>query len=164
MRTVELRMRSERIDADEAYRRIIRMDRYPDLSEDVRSVVVHPGADGEPSTSDWEVYFRNGPLCWTEVDYFQPDRRRISFEQTEGDFDSFRGSWRIEPAGAGCELYFETTFDFGIASLAGIMEPLAEKVLKEGLAIAVHRLLGDATVLDDPTVLAAVTERVAVGE
>ncbi|KZM75684.1 SRPBCC family protein [Nocardia terpenica] len=162
MRTAELHLRSERVDADEAFRRVGRLENYAAMSEDVHSVVVHPGADGAPATSDWEVFFRNGPLRWTEVDYFQPDRRRIVFEQTAGDFDMFRGSWRIEPDGLGCDLYFETTFDFGIDSLAGIMEPLAAKVLKEGLAVAVLRLLGDGEVIDDPTVAAVVADRIAV--
>uniref|UniRef100_UPI0034DAC20C SRPBCC family protein n=1 Tax=Nocardia farcinica TaxID=37329 RepID=UPI0034DAC20C len=74
------------MDADHTYDAIRQFDTYAELVDEVRSVVVRPGADDRSSTSDWEVYFRNGPLSWTEVDYFQHERRRIVFEQETGDF------------------------------------------------------------------------------
>src|SRR5205823_2860065 len=111
--------------------------------------------------SDWEIFFRNGLLRWTEVDYFQSDQRRIVFEQTTGDFEVFRGSWQVSPVPGGCEVNFEANFDFGIPSLAGVLEPIATKVLKEGIALIVHQLLGKASVVGDPPVAAAVAARLA---
>ncbi|MBF6330745.1 type II toxin-antitoxin system RatA family toxin [Nocardia transvalensis] len=162
MRSVALTVRSTGCEADEAYCRIARFERYPELVPEVRSVVVHGARDGAPLTSDWEVYFRNGPLRWSEVDYFQPEQRRIVFEQTTGDFDVFRGTWRVDPAAPGCTVLFEASFDFGIPSLAGILEPVAEKVLKEGLSLAMFRLLDDAEVVGDPAVAAAVAVKYAL--
>jgi ribosome-associated toxin RatA of RatAB toxin-antitoxin module len=156
MRSLTLTVRSARISADEAYDRICHFEKYPDLVDEVRSVVLHAQDGRGPLASDWEVYFRNGPLRWSEVDYFQPQQRKITFEQTTGDFDVFRGSWAVEPLDGGCEIVFNTTFDFGIPSLAGILEPIAAKVLKEGIAIVLYRLLGDAVIVDDPLVEAAV--------
>ncbi|MFI9504572.1 type II toxin-antitoxin system RatA family toxin [Nocardia sp. NPDC052566] len=160
MRTVTLTIESATCDADEAYVRISRFERYPDLVDDVRSIIVHQSESGV-LTSDWEVYFRNGPLRWSEVDYFQTDQRRITFEQTEGDFEMFRGIWEVEPTGAGCRVKFEVVFDFGIPSLEGVLEPIATKVLKEGLAFALLQLLGDAEVVDDPGVADALTAKAA---
>jgi ribosome-associated toxin RatA of RatAB toxin-antitoxin module len=159
VRCLELKLRSDSADAVTAYQRITEFERYPDFVEEVRSVVVHGGEAGGPLRSDWEIFFRNGPLRWSEVDYFQPDLRRIVFEQTSGDFEVFRGSWRVEPTPDGCEVIFEASFDFGIPSLAGVLEPIATKVLKEGIAVIVHRLLGAATVVGDPAVDAAVAAR-----
>lgn len=161
MRSLELKVRSAMTDADVAYRRITEFERYPDFVEEVRSVVVHDGGGGEPLVSEWEIFFRNGPLRWSEVDYFQHDLRRIVFEQISGDFEVFRGSWRVEPDGDGCAVTFGATFDFGIPSLAGVLEPIATKVLKEGIALIVHQLLGEATVLDDPPIAASVAARLA---
>src|SRR5262245_32980611 len=158
MRSLELRLKSATADADSAYARIAEFERYPEFVEEVRSVVVHADG-GEPLMSDWEIFFRSGPLRWSEVDYFQPDQRRIVFEQMTGDFEVFRGSWRVEPVPGGCEVTFEATFDFGIPSLAGVLEPIATKVLKEGIAVIVNKLLGEATVLGDPAVAAAVAAR-----
>jgi ribosome-associated toxin RatA of RatAB toxin-antitoxin module len=161
MRSLTLTVRSAQISADTAYDRIRQFDTYPDLVDEVRSVVIHEDDRGGTITSDWEVYFRNGPLRWSEVDYFQKEQRKIIFEQTSGDFDTFRGTWAVEPLGAGCEVIFNTTFDFGIPSLAGILEPIAVKVLKEGIALVLHRLLEDAVLVDDPSVQAAVEAKLA---
>jgi ribosome-associated toxin RatA of RatAB toxin-antitoxin module len=158
MRSLELKLRSLGADADFAFGRIAEFERYPDFVDEVRSVVVHSNSGG-PLVSDWEIVFRSGPLRWSEVDYFQPDLRRIVFEQISGDFEVFRGSWLVEPIAGGCAVTFEATFDFGIPSLAGVLEPIATKVLKEGIAMIVHQLLGGAKVVGDPAIAAAVAAR-----
>ena len=129
MRSLELKLTSL-ADADSAFRRIAEFERYPEFVDEVRSVVVGR-TDGNETLSEWDIFFRNGPLRWSEVDYFQPAQRRIVFEQTAGDFDVFRGSWQVDPFADGCAVTFEATFDFGIPSLAGVLEPIATKVLKE---------------------------------
>ncbi|MGV9680330.1 type II toxin-antitoxin system RatA family toxin [Nocardia sp. NPDC003482] len=161
MRTLELKLFARNVNADTAFERISRFESYPALVEEVRAVTVRQDAPNTPLHSDWEVYFRNGPLKWSEVDYFQHNARRIVFEQTSGDFEVFRGSWAVDEAPEGCEVRFETTFDFGIPSMAGVLEPIATRVLKEGIAIIVHRLLGRVEVVDDPQVAAAVALRLA---
>ncbi|MQY26405.1 type II toxin-antitoxin system RatA family toxin [Nocardia aurantia] len=162
MRNVVLTIESTACDAAEAYLRIGKFERYPELVDDVRSITVssdddHPGA----LRSDWEVHFRNGPLRWSEVDTFEPDMLRITFEQTHGDFEFFHGVWEVEPLGAGCRVRFEVTFDFGIPSLEGVLEPIATKVLKEGIAYALLQVLGDAAVVGDPAVSAALAAKLA---
>ncbi|MFJ3904682.1 type II toxin-antitoxin system RatA family toxin [Streptomyces sp. NPDC090025] len=161
MRSLRLTLRSTGVDADDAYQRITEFERYPDLVDEVRSVVVHPSDGPGPLVSDWDIFFRNGPLRWSEIDYIQRDTRRIVFEQTEGDFELFRGSWQVDTAEGGCEVVFEVTFDFGIPSLAGVLEPIATKVLKEAIATIVGSLLGNVTVLDDPAVAAVIRARFA---
>ncbi|MFI5778775.1 type II toxin-antitoxin system RatA family toxin [Nocardia sp. NPDC051570] len=160
MRTVTLTVESAGCDADAAFARISKFDTFPELIDDVRSITVRE-ADGGTITSDWEVYFRNGPLRWSEVDYFQPEQRRITFEQIEGDFEAFRGRWQVTEQGIGCRIEFEVAFDFGIPSLEGVLEPIATKVLKEGMAYALLQLLGDAEVVGDPVVAAALTAKLA---
>lgn len=162
MRSLELTLRAPAADADDAFRRITEFERYPELVDEVQSVVVHPHTGDEPLVSEWEIFFRNGLLRWTEVDYIQPAVRRIAFEQIDGDFEVFRGTWLVRPLGPdGCEVGFEATFDFGIPSLAGVLEPIASKVLKEGITLIVHQLLGEAEVLGDPAIAAAVAVRLA---
>lgn len=160
MRTVNLAVISRGCAVDEAYRRISDFEQYPDLVDEVRSITVREN-NGGVVTSDWEVFFRNGPLRWSEVDYFQPDLRRITFDQTSGDFEVFRGYWQVDPIDGGCVVNFEVTFDFGIPSLVGVLEPIATKVLKEGIALALLQLLGDAEVENDPLVSTAVAVKLA---
>ena len=53
-------------------------------------------------------------------------------EQITGDFDTFSGSWVLTRDGDDTALHFEAEFDFGIPSLEGILDPIAERVRKIG--------------------------------
>lgn len=129
---------------DAAYEGIRQFDRYPELAPDVRSVVARE------DSSDWEVYFRNGILRWTETDREDPAARTITFAQDDGDFEAFSGVWRVaEQPGGGSRIEFEAEFDFGIPSLVGILEPVAERVIKETIARVVTGLFADASVVGD---------------
>lgn len=145
MRSARLTVRTGGVGADEAYRRVRDFARYPELSPVVRSVAVREGPDGEEH-SDWEVFFRNGILRWTEADRFDEERLSIAFRQLHGDFEEFTGTWRVR-VGAGCLIDFAAEFDFGIPSLAGILDPVAERVLKETIATVLTGLFPDATVV-----------------
>ncbi|MGW6568398.1 type II toxin-antitoxin system RatA family toxin [Streptomyces sp. NPDC054975] len=138
------------------YDQVKQFARYPDLVPVVRAVTVHEiSADEE--TSDWEVYFRNGILRWTESDHFDPDNLTITFTQLDGDFDSFEGTWRITATENGCVVDFRADFDFGIPSLAGILDPVAERVIKETIARVVIGLFGgEGTVVGDEALAQAV--------
>ncbi|MGH3655931.1 MAG: type II toxin-antitoxin system RatA family toxin [Micromonosporaceae bacterium] len=109
--------------------------RYPDLVDAVRSVSVEPTDTDGVLLSHWEVYFRNGILRWSESDRLDPGGLRIDFDQTDGDFDTFRGDWQLRQAGADTEVVFHAEFDFGVPSLASIIDPVAVRVLTENMEL-----------------------------
>ena len=123
---------------------------YPRHTDAVREVVVRPvggavgGAAGGEVESDWEVNFRNGVLAWTERDVVDPGQRRIAFEQTDGDFAVFTGSWLVEPDGNGSTVTFEASFDLGMPSLAPMIDPIAERALVDNIRAILAGLLGPA--------------------
>lgn len=156
MRYVTLRAQVPAADPDACFGRIADFARYPELVDVVRSVAVHPAAPDEPEHSDWEVYFRNGILRWSETDAKDGRSRRIAFEQTDGDFDVLTGSWSVTAAAQGCQVTFETAFDFGIPSLAGILDPIAERVFKETIARVLAGLFGTVNVIGDPKIAQAI--------
>ncbi|WP_414166921.1 type II toxin-antitoxin system RatA family toxin [Streptoverticillium reticulum] len=142
MRSVELEFRAVGASAQEAYDRVRDFARYPELVAAVRKVTVHPAEAGRPLLSDWEVDFRNGVLCWSEEDVFDDTALTITFGQTEGDFETFDGQWEIRPDGAGASVVrFSAKFDFGLPSLAGIIDPVAERVLRETITGILRALL-----------------------
>ena len=55
MRSLTLTVRSARISADAAYDKIRHFEQYPDLVDEVRSVVVHADDHGGPLTSESDV-------------------------------------------------------------------------------------------------------------
>lgn len=147
MRTVGLLVRIPTPDAEAALGRIADFAAFPALAEDVRAVTVRPAPAAGQSSSDWEVSFRHGVLRWGERDSVDAARLAVEFERTGGDFAEFRGAWRLTQAGDGCEVAFTVTYDFGIESLAGLLDPIAERVVKRVVRAVLAGLFGDITVL-----------------
>lgn len=110
--------------------RITAFERYPELVDTVRQVTVRRDDALRPE-SDWEVLFRHGLLCWTEVDTLDRAGLRVDFDQLEGDFDVFRGVWQLAAADGGTSVRFDADFDFGVPSLETIIDPVAVRVLTE---------------------------------
>lgn len=119
------------------FERVVQFARYPDLSPHVQSTVVRETRPSATGSSSWELLFRSGLLRWSERERFLLDELRIEFEQTDGDFDTFTGFWTLLQDGPDTQLHFECDFDFGIESLQGILDPIAERVIKETVAWAV---------------------------
>jgi len=132
------------LDPDEAFDRIRRFERYPELTTAVQEVSLEPAAADGSVLSRWTVHFRNGLLRWTERDSFVPETRTVVFEQVKGDFSVFTGSWRVLAVGAGSEVVFDSAFDLGIPTLASILDPVAKSALRSNILLILQGLLGDA--------------------
>lgn len=129
--------------AEDVYSEVFRFERYPDLAPHVQATTVHEAYPAAVGSSSWELNFRSGLLRWTERERFHRDELRMEFEQTDGDFDSFTGSWTLTQDGPDTALRFEAEFDFGIPSLEGILDPIAARVIKETVAWTVAGMFGD---------------------
>ena len=101
---------------------------YAKHTDTVREVVVTARGDGAVESA-WEVNFRNGVLAWTERDVVDRWRRRIDFEQVDGDFALFTGTWAVEPGRDGTVVRFTASFDLGMPSLAPMIDPIAARTL-----------------------------------
>lgn len=128
--------------ADQVFAAVADFAAYPQHTDAVREVVVRPV--GEALESDWAVNFRNGVLAWTERDVVDPALRRIVFEQLDGDFAVFNGSWLVEPDGDGSTVTFAASFDLGMPSLAPMIDPIAQRALTENIRAILGGLLGPA--------------------
>ena len=130
MRHVEIHAFVRNMDANTVFDILADFKYYTDLVDVVRSVDVQPQTDGT-AISAWEVEFRNGMLRWTERDWFRRDQLRLDFDQIEGDFDEFYGGWVMTQEPDGVRLAMIADFDFGVPSLASIVEPVAARVLTD---------------------------------
>jgi ribosome-associated toxin RatA of RatAB toxin-antitoxin module len=149
MRSIYLHAVVPTDDADLVFKQITDFARYPSVSPDVRYVETHPAtAAGHPQHTDWEVNFRRGIMRWTEREDIDNERLHVEFSQIDGDFDDFHGSWQLTPAASGCGVELRVTYDFGIESLAGIMDPLAERVIKRAICAVLADIVGEVTVLE----------------
>jgi len=146
MRQVKLDATIRGVGAEHVYRQVSKFEHYPTLAPHVRATIVHATLPEPVGSSSWELHFRSGLLRWTERDEFFTDRLRIEFTQTEGDFEEFAGFWQLTQQGEDTALSFRCDFDFGIPSLEGILDPIAERVIRETVAWAVTGLLEQLTV------------------
>ncbi|MFJ4920603.1 type II toxin-antitoxin system RatA family toxin [Streptomyces sp. NPDC088725] len=146
MRNVELRALVPGQSPGTVFDAVRRWERYPELAPHVNSTTVHSTLPATVGSSSWELHFRSGLLRWTEEDVFDVEGTVIRFEQTEGDFDTFSGSWTMTAQGDDVRVAFDADFDFGIPSLEGILDPIAERVIKETVAWAVTGLFPGAEI------------------
>ncbi|MEU3567292.1 SRPBCC family protein [Kitasatospora sp. NPDC036755] len=137
-------------DIDTVFARLSDFGRYPEFTDAVREVKVTERADGVVDT-EWAVNFRNGVMRWSENEVIDPADRSITFAQTTGDFASFDGAWRVERAGDRVVIRFDAEFDLGMASLAAILDPIAERTLVENLQRILTGLNGPATTFGERT-------------
>lgn len=145
MRHVNVRLTAHDVDPETAYQRIRDFRRYPEVTETVREVAVHPPHADGTVVSDWTVNFRNGLMRWTERDAFFPELLSIGFTQLSGDFERFEGTWRCEPGEDGTSVTFEAVFDLGIPTLAELLDPVADSTLRTNIERILRGLLGRVT-------------------
>ena len=143
MRTVLLRLHVPDKPASDVYRTLADFERYPELSDAVRSVAVTEVSQNR-TVSQWEVTFRAGLLRWTEEDTFDPAALSIAFHQLEGDAAVFDGSWQCADAAGGSQIVFAARLDMGIPSLADALEPIAVRTLTDNIVSIVRGLVGSA--------------------
>ncbi|WP_055527620.1 type II toxin-antitoxin system RatA family toxin [Streptomyces graminilatus] len=154
MRQVSLEVLVRAEQATDVLLAVGRWERFPELAPHVESTIVHATHPDPDCSSSWELHFRSGLLRWTERDEFDLGALEIRFEQTDGDFDSFQGTWKLTQLGADVAVSFTAEFDFGIPSLEGILDPIAERVIRETVAWSVTGMYPGSEVLDDDPGLA----------
>ena len=103
--------------------------------------------DKDRTISSWEVNFNRGILRWTEEDRFNVATRSIDFQQISGDMDHFSGQWRLHDDAETCMIFFTADFDLGIPTLSDMLEPIAERVLRENIRAIVEGILSQPSEL-----------------
>jgi len=149
VRHVELHALVPSQQAQHVFDEVIRWERYAQLAPHVHATTVHATLPEPIGSSSWELHFRSGLLRWTEREELSREALTIVFEQTDGDFDSFTGQWTLRQESRDVAVHFAADFDFGIPSLEGILDPIAERVIKESVAWALAGLFPDTRLIGD---------------
>lgn len=117
--------------------------RRPDLA----SVAVQPGPD---RVSAWALRFGASMIRWQQRDEPAPPDLTLRFEQTAGDFASWRGSWRVSALPGGCHLVFEAQYAIGIPMYDQLVEPCAGQVVARLAAAILTGLFPAIQLLKSP--------------
>lgn len=132
MKEVTVRAHIPHACADEVFSVIRDFGNYVTLCDSVRSIVVEP-VDDQVSLTSWEVNFHSGILKWQERDTFDAAQRAIHFEQIAGDVDHFSGSWHVMADGNDALVHFQSHFDLGLPMLADMLDPVAQKAIRDNI-------------------------------
>ena len=103
---------------------------YPAFMKDVVSVdILEEGTNYD--ISHWVTNADGRRIVWAERDDFYPEELKITYSQTEGDLKRMNGFWTIEPQGEECLVTLEVDFEFGIPMIAGLLNPILKKKVRE---------------------------------
>ncbi|MFI0485788.1 type II toxin-antitoxin system RatA family toxin [Actinomadura sp. 9N215] len=118
-------------DVDAVWQAVHAVEAYPRYMESVRSVEV-VADDGTSRTTAWSVLLKGSVLEWTEAERVDEKRRRIEFNQLDGDLDRFDGHWQVtsEPGG-GTRVELDIAFEIGIPLLAQMLDPVAVRAIRD---------------------------------
>jgi coenzyme Q-binding protein COQ10 len=107
------------------------IERYPEFMDVVREMkVLDHGPDW--AISSWSVQLKGSVLNWEEKELRDLEKRRVSYEQREGDLEQFSGYWQFEiigPETTRAELYVD--FEIGIPMLREMLDPVATKAIED---------------------------------
>ncbi|WP_030670857.1 type II toxin-antitoxin system RatA family toxin [Streptomyces sp. NRRL B-1347] len=110
--------------AGDVYAALCRYEEFPRYAPDLISVEV------EKDRSHWVLAFRGNRVSWTQADQGLLHQRTREFEQTDGDFVTLAGSWRVEARSSSASLVrFQVSYGTSVAHLAGAIDPMIGRVL-----------------------------------
>ena len=117
-------------DGNKIYEIIKDMASYPNFMKDLVSVeILERGEDY--TISHWVTNADGRKIVWTERDTFYPEELKITYAQTEGDLKKMEGAWKIVEQADGCEVTLAVDFEFGIPMIAGLLNPILKKKVRE---------------------------------
>lgn len=106
------------------------MEKYPGFMENLVSVDVLERENNKTVTK-WVSNVDGRIIQWTEEDIFDDANFRIAYRQIAGDLRKFEGEWRLEPSAGGTEVTLTVDFEFGIPMIAGLLNPILKKKVRD---------------------------------
>ena len=115
---------------DTIYQLISDMPSYPRFMPDLVSVDLLERA-ADKTITHWISNVDGRKIEWTEEDRFYPELYKIEYQQIKGDLKKFSGYWQLKQEVDGVEISLFVDFEFGIPMIAGLLNPLLKKKVRE---------------------------------
>lgn len=117
-------------DKNAIYQVIQNMEDYPRFMESLVSVtVLERGKNYD--ISHWVSNVDGRKIVWTERDDFYPEDFKITYQQTDGDLKKMEGVWELNDEAEGVRISLTVDFEFGIPMIAGLLNPLLVRKVRE---------------------------------
>ena len=111
-----------------AYAVMIDVASYPEYMPSVDALDILSQNKNQMITR-WDADIDGAPVRWVQTIVCLEDDRKMRFEATEGDFDVFRGEWKVSTSGDQLYLNLHIEYRIGIPVIETVLGPiLKEKV------------------------------------
>ena len=120
------------------------IESYPELMEPVLAVEVTERGEAH-RVAAWEIELKGCVMRWVEHEDIDPERYRIDYRQLDGDLAEFEGYWQLGPLGESeTTVTLTVSFDVGTPMLREMLNPVAERAIRENSASMLRSLAAHA--------------------
>jgi len=134
-----------RAPVDRVWDAVTAIESYPRSMESVRSVRIVERLSETERRSAWSVTLKGAILEWEEVETLDPGAHVLSFHQVAGDMERFDGAWVLEAHDdASTNVRLSVSFEIGIPLLAEMLNPVAQRSLRENCTDMLRGIENDA--------------------
>jgi ribosome-associated toxin RatA of RatAB toxin-antitoxin module len=117
---------------DRVWRAVTDIERYPATMANVRAVKILEVISPQRRRCSWSVTLKGSILQWEEVEELDDEEYIVGFQQISGDMAVFEGSWRLEEIERNTTIVrFTVAFEIGIPLLAEMLNPVAQRSLRD---------------------------------
>ncbi|MBD3176167.1 MAG: DUF2505 family protein [Armatimonadia bacterium] len=120
---------------DVVYRLARDVESFPEIMPDVESVEILERDNGRTVTRWVGVVAQLGrKIKWTEEDHWDDEKRVCVFEQIEGDYEVYRGTWTFEEApDGGTTIEMELEVEINVPLVGPLLKKLVLKLTKQNV-------------------------------
>lgn len=134
--------------ADLVWSAVVDISSYPSYMENVQSVVLELVDASGVRRSRWSVLLKGSVLEWIEDEVVDHERMLVTFHQVDGDLQHLAGTWLVTPRNEGhSRVELTVDFEIGIPLLADMLNPVAERALRENSERMLREIEARATAL-----------------
>lgn len=117
---------------DKVYALARDIERFPEFMADVLSVEILEQTP-EHQVSRWSSVIKefNRTIRWTEVDFWDDAAKTCRWEQTEGDFNRYEGSWAfVAEAGGTTIARLSIDYEYNVPLIGALIQSLVKKKMQ----------------------------------
>lgn len=109
------------------------IESFPEFMPDVQEVrILEQSADGR-QVSQWVGIVKEfkRTIQWTEEDYWDDATHTCTFQQTEGDFGLYRGTWTFAEAAGGTTVVLTLEYEYDVPLIGNLIKGLLHRKMQE---------------------------------
>jgi len=117
---------------DQVYALARDIERFPDFMADVQDVKILEQTP-QRQLSRWVGVIKEfkRTIEWTEEGFWDDAEHTCRFQQTEGDFSEYSGTWDFKQADAGTEVVLDLSYEYDIPLIGNLIKGLLLKKMQQ---------------------------------